>query len=134
RPAYPVRRRADRDAGPGRLPGRPVRRRAAQVARLAVRAGAEMTGVAAMTSTTVPLAPAVPGLPLLGSILDFRRDILAAMHTGWQSGGDLTRHRLGPVTVHGVSSPELAGEVLTNSAGYGKLGADNPLRLVLGTG
>jgi cytochrome P450 len=87
-----------------------------------------------MTVTTVPLAPAVPGLPLLGNILDFRRDILAAMRVGWRTRGDLTRHRLGPVTVHGVSSPELAGEVLTNSAVYGKLGADNPLRLVLGTG
>lgn len=93
-----------------------------------------MAVTTAMTSTTAPLAPAVPGLPLLGSIADFRRDILAAMQAGWRTRGDLTRHRLGPVTVHGVSSPELAGEVLTNSAVYGKLGADNPLRLVLGAG
>jgi len=93
-----------------------------------------MAKTTAATSTTAPLAPSVPGLPLLGSMVDFRRDILAAMQAGWQSRGDLTRHRLGPVTVHGVSSPELAGEVLTNSAVYGKLGADNPLRLVLGTG
>lgn len=92
------------------------------------------TSTTATTPTTAPLAPSVPGLPLLGSMVDFRRDILAAMQAGWQARGDLTRHRLGPVTVHGVSSPELAGEVLTNSAVYGKLGADNPLRLVLGTG
>jgi len=93
-----------------------------------------MTAATVAVDPPAPPVPAVPGLPLLGSILDFRRDILAAMRAGWQSGGDLTRHRLGPVTVHGVSSPELAGEVLTNSAVYGKLGADNPLRLVLGTG
>ena len=44
------------------------------------------------------------------------------------------RYRLGPVIVHGVSSPELAEEVLINTATYGKLGPDNPLRLILGTG
>ncbi|NEA61473.1 cytochrome P450 [Streptomyces sp. SID12488] len=79
-------------------------------------------------------APEVAGLPVLGSVLDFRRDILAAMRVGWREGGDLVRYRLGPVSVHGVSSPELAGEVLTDSAVYGKLGPDNPLRLVLGEG
>ena len=91
-----------------------------------------------MTSLAVAARPArapeVPGLPLLGSIVDFKRDILAAMYDGWRAYGDLTRHRLGPVVVHGVSSPELAAEVLTNSAVYGKLGPDNPLRLVLGDG
>ena len=79
-------------------------------------------------------APEVAGLPVLGSVLDFRRDILAAMRAGWREGGDLVRYRLGPVSVHGVSSPELAGEVLTDSAAFGKLGPDNPLRLVLGEG
>jgi len=80
------------------------------------------------------MAPEVRGLPLLGSVAAFRRDILAAMRDGWREGGDLVRYRLGPVSVHGVSSPELAGEVLTDSAAYGKLGPDNPLRLVLGEG
>ncbi|MFI1353164.1 cytochrome P450 [Streptomyces sp. NPDC020898] len=79
-------------------------------------------------------APEVRGLPVLGSVPAFRRDILAAMRDGWHEGGDLVRYRLGPVSVHGVSSPELAGEVLTDSAAYGKLGPDNPLRLVLGEG
>ncbi len=83
---------------------------------------------------SAPAAPEVAGLPVLGSVLDFRRDILAAMRAGWREGGDLVRYRLGPVSVHGVSSPELAGEVLTDSAVYGKLGPDNPLRLVLGEG
>ena len=81
-----------------------------------------------------PAVPEVAGLPLLGSVPAFRRDILAAMRAGWREGGDLVRYRLGPVSVHGVSSPELAGEVLTDSAVYGKLGPDNPLRLVLGEG
>ena len=66
--------------------------------------------------------------------VDFRRNILDAMQTGWRDHGDLVRYRLGPVVVHGVSSPELAGEVLTDSATYGKLGPDNPLRLDPGRG
>ncbi|NJP66795.1 cytochrome P450 [Streptomyces spiramenti] len=81
-----------------------------------------------------PPAPEGSGLPVVGSILDFRRDILRAMHRGWRDHGDLVRYRLGPVVVHGVSGPELAAEVLTDSAAFGKLGADNPLRLILGEG
>jgi cytochrome P450 len=79
-------------------------------------------------------APGPRGTRLLGSIPAFRRDILAAMSAGWHQHGDLTRYTLGPLVVHGVSSPELAEEVLTNSAMYGKLGPENPLRLVLGNG
>jgi cytochrome P450 len=79
-------------------------------------------------------APGPRGTRLLGSIPAFRRDILAAMSAGWREHGDLTRYTLGPLVVHGVSSPELAEEVLTNSARYGKLGPENPLRLVLGNG
>ncbi|MFE6686075.1 cytochrome P450 [Streptomyces sp. NPDC057743] len=83
---------------------------------------------------TNPPAPEADGLPLLGNVVDFRKDILDALHRGWQAHGDLVRYRLGSVVVHGVSSPELAGEVLTDSATYGKLGPDNPLRLILGEG
>ncbi|WP_432095816.1 cytochrome P450 [Streptomyces sp. bgisy100] len=79
-------------------------------------------------------APEADGLPLLGNIVYFRKDILDAMHRGWQAHGDLVRYRLGPLVVHGVSSPELAGEVLTDSGTFGKLGPDNPLRLILGEG
>ncbi|WP_052488885.1 cytochrome P450 [Streptomyces sp. 150FB] len=94
------------------------------------------------TSTATPVRPGAPApsapearsLPVLGSVLDFRKDILEAMRQGWRDHGDLVRYRLGPVVVHGVSSPELAGEVLTDSATYGKLGPDNPLRLILGEG
>jgi cytochrome P450 len=71
---------------------------------------------------------------LTGSIWDFKRDILQAMAEGWREYGDLVRYRLGPVVVHGVSHPKLAEEVLNNSAVYGKLGPDNPLRMVLGNG
>jgi cytochrome P450 len=86
------------------------------------------------TRSVATPAPGPRGAPLLGSIPAFRRDILAAMSSGWRAHGDLTRYTLGPVVVHGVSSPELAEEVLTDSATFGKLGPENPLRLVLGNG
>lgn len=70
----------------------------------------------------------------LGDIREFQADILAALRRGWQEQGDLARYRLGPVKVVGISSPELAEKVLTDSAGYSKLGRDNPLRLALGDG
>ncbi|MFD5745771.1 cytochrome P450 [Streptomyces sp. NPDC127033] len=92
------------------------------------------TPTATVGAATAPAAPEARALPVLGSVLDFRKDILDAMHQGWRDHGDLVRYRLGPVVVHGVSSPELAGVVLTDSATYGKLGADNPLRLILGEG
>lgn len=80
------------------------------------------------------LAPGPRGRWLIGSIFDFKRDILQAMAAGWREYGDLVRYRLGPMNVYGVSHPKLAEEVLTNSAVYGKLGPDNPLRMVLGNG
>lgn len=89
---------------------------------------------ATTTVSATPPAPGPRGTPLLGSIVAFRRDILAAMAAGWREHGDLARYALGPVVVHGVSSPELAEEVLTDSATFGKLGPENPLRLVLGNG
>lgn len=80
------------------------------------------------------IAPGPRGGLLTGSIFDFKRNILEAMADGWREYGDVARYRLGPVVVHGISHPKLAEEVLTNSTIYGKLGPDNPLRLVLGNG
>jgi cytochrome P450 len=81
------------------------------------------------------LAPGPPGLFLLGSILDFKRDILQAMARGQKQYGDPVRYRLGPVVVHGVSHPDMAEQVFMDGQGtFGKLGPDNPLRLVLGDG
>ncbi|PYQ13509.1 MAG: cytochrome P450 [Acidobacteria bacterium] len=80
-------------------------------------------------------APGPRGLFLLGSIIDFKRDILQAMTRGQREFGDPVRYRLGPLIVHGVSHPDQAEEVFMDGKNvYGKLGPDNPLRLVLGDG
>jgi cytochrome P450 len=80
-------------------------------------------------------APGPRGLFLLGSILDFKRDILQAMARGQKEYGDPVRYRLGPVIVHGVSHPDLVEAVfMDGTQTFGKLGPDNPLRLVLGDG
>ena len=71
---------------------------------------------------------------VIGDIRDFQADILAALRRGWREQGDLARYRLGPLAVVGISSPELAEKILTDSATYAKLGRDNPLRLALGDG
>ncbi|MDN5760945.1 MAG: cytochrome P450 [Microlunatus sp.] len=75
-----------------------------------------------------------PRLPLLGDAPAFRQDLLATLARGRFEQGDVARYRLGPVTVYGVSSPEDAERVLTDSDTFGKLGPDNPLRLALGDG
>lgn len=75
-----------------------------------------------------------PALPIVGDALAFRQDLLAALTRGRLEQGDVARYRLGPVDVYGVSSPEVAERVLTDSDTFGKLGPDNPLRLALGDG
>ena len=75
-----------------------------------------------------------PRLPLVGDALAFRQDLLAALARGRTQQGEVAAYRLGPVTVYGVSSPAIAERVLTDSATFGKLGPDNPLRLALGEG
>jgi cytochrome P450 len=73
-------------------------------------------------------------MPLVGDAPAFRQDLLAALTRGRTQQGDVADHRLGPVRVIGVSSPEVAGRVLTDSVTSGKLGLDNPLRLALRDG
>ena len=75
-----------------------------------------------------------PRLPMVGDAPAFRQDLLAALARGRFEQGEVARYRLGPVTVYGVSSPEVAERVLTDSDTFGKLGPDNPLRLALGDG
>src|SRR5215472_11784963 len=59
------------------------------------------------------LAPTpVPGLPLLGSLLDFRRDRFGLALRVSQDQGELAELRMGFFRVLLVSSPRIAHEVL----------------------
>ena len=60
-------------------------------------------------------APGPRGRPLLGNLLDFRRDVLALLLDGRRLFGDVVRFRLGPLLVHLVAHPD--GSVAVNTSG-----------------
>ena len=58
-------------------------------------------------------APGPPGRFLVGSLRDFRGDrLLTTMEQAWAKYGDIVRFRVGPRTVHLISHPDLARQVL----------------------
>ena len=58
-------------------------------------------------------APGPPGRFLVGNLGDFRGDrLLATMEQAWAKYGDTVRFRIGPRTVHLISHPYLARQVL----------------------
>src|SRR5262245_15248801 len=73
----------------------------------AVRAGAAVTG-------RVPI-PAIRGLPVLGSALEFRRDRLGLL-AQVAALGPIARYQLGPVPVHMVTDGALAHQILVEQA------------------
>src|SRR5690349_2238738 len=84
-----------------------------------------------MATTAIP---AVPGLPLLGSLLKFRRDRLGLQEDAARTG-PIARVQLGPVALHVISDPDLAHEVLvTQAADFKKSPALQLLRPMLGDG
>ncbi|RKE22408.1 cytochrome P450 [Streptomyces sp. TLI_171] len=76
-----------------------------------------------MTTATRPPGP--PGLPLIGSLLDLKRDALATYLAARRDHGDVVRIQAGPpglrAQIYLVSSPEGAQQVLaTESANFRK--------------
>jgi cytochrome P450 len=81
-------------------------------------------------------APGPPGWPLIGHLLDFRRDVLGGLLAGHRRYGDVVRYRLGRLIVHLVAHPDGIRQVLlTNQHNYDK---DTPssakIRAVTGNG
>src|SRR5262245_23772221 len=70
-----------------------------------------------MEATTVrnnaKSTPVYKGLPILGVTREFRRDPLAFLERGWHTYGDHFVTSLGPRSLHVISNPQLAHEVLT---------------------
>jgi cytochrome P450 len=78
--------------------------------------------------------PAVPGLPLLGNLLAFRRDRLA-LHARAAALGPIARVAIGPIPAYVVTCADLAHDVLVaEAASYRKSPGLGFLRPLLGTG
>ena len=56
--------------------------------------------------------PSVKGLPLIGNMLEFRRDPVEALYNAWKQAGDVFTIHVGPRTFWVISDPELAQEML----------------------
>ena len=65
-----------------------------------------------MTEQTHTRAPGPRGLPLLGSALPFRKDLVGFMLNAWRQYGDIVRLNIRGKTVHLVSHPEHIQHVL----------------------
>jgi len=63
----------------------------------------------------VPSVPALPGLPILGNMLQFRRDRLA-IHDQAAEVGPITRFKILHVPLYSISDADLAHEVLVAQA------------------
>ena len=61
-------------------------------------------------------APGPRGLPLLGNLFPFRRDVLRLLVESRDRFGDLVRFRLGPNVVHLAAHPDLVRQVLQERA------------------
>jgi len=61
-------------------------------------------------------APGPRGLPLLGNLLPFRKDVLGLLVKSRARFGDVVRFRLGPLVIHLVAHPEAIRHVLQDRA------------------
>ncbi|HKI05506.1 MAG TPA: cytochrome P450 [Thermoanaerobaculia bacterium] len=61
---------------------------------------------------TASAAPGPRGLPLIGNVIPFRRDVLRLLLESRERFGDVVRFRLGPMVVHLVAHPDLIRQVL----------------------
>ena len=78
--------------------------------------------------------PALPGLPILGNLLDFRRDRLALQDAATRLG-PIARVSLGHIPVYVIHCADLAHQVLVDqAASFHKSAAMQFLRPVLGEG
>jgi cytochrome P450 len=93
-----------------------------------------MASLTSAISPPVSSVPHVPGLPLLGNLLAFRRDRLALQDTAARVG-PIARLMLGHIPVYVVTDADLAHEVLAEQSGAFKKSAGLQfLRPMLGDG
>jgi len=93
-----------------------------------------MTSLASVLSPGVQSVPSVPGLPLLGNLLQFRRDRLGLNDSAARTG-PIARVALAHIPAYIVTDADLAHEVLaTNAEMYKKSLGLQYLRPLLGDG
>lgn len=68
----------------------------------------------------LPLAPGPKGHPLIGSLPEFRKDVVGLMTRGFADYGDLVRVKLGPISLHLVSHPDDVKRVLKDLTSFDK--------------
>ncbi|MFI1919806.1 cytochrome P450 [Nocardia sp. NPDC020380] len=73
-------------------------------------------------------------VPVLGDLLRLRSNLLNAIQHAAASGGEVSRFTVGPKNLIFVNRSAAADVVLSDIHTFGKPGAENPLRLVLGDG
>lgn len=61
-------------------------------------------------------APGPRGLPLLGSVLELRRDVLGTLERAMLDHGDVVRFTAGPMVIHAVFHPDGVRRVLASNA------------------
>lgn len=62
------------------------------------------------------IAPSPSGVPLLGNLAAFRRDVLGLLTDSRERNGDVVRFRLGPMVLHLVAHPDAIRQVLQERA------------------
>src|ERR1051325_4600566 len=72
--------------------------------------------IAVAAPARFPIVDVPGGGWLLGHIGEFRRDPLGAMDGWWRRHGEFLRFRLGPKTLHLLSHPDLADQILIQQA------------------
>src|SRR5689334_22188248 len=93
-----------------------------------------MASLSSLVATPVVGVPAVPGLPVLGNLIAFRKDRLA-LHDRAARLGPLARISIGPVPLYVVTCGDLAHDVLVeHAASFQKSAGIQFLKPLLGDG
>jgi cytochrome P450 len=82
----------------------------------------------------VPTIPAIPGIPLLGNLIAFRKDRLA-LHDEAAAIGPVVRFQIAHIPIYSISDADLAHEILVDkAASFAKSAGLQFLEPVLGEG
>jgi len=68
-----------------------------------------------LLTTHARIAPGPPGYPLVGNLIEFRRDVLQLGVDAARAYGDVVRFRLGPHVIHLINHPGLVEHVLVHN-------------------